>query len=149
MSNPLWIDKREPTHGVNSDGYADVSNRPCRTIWSNFTAQHNKDGTHKADLTADLSKMEQGTYTGNGTDPRTLTLTDTTLIPVVVFIFSADCAFTFWATPELLVTGDSLSTQGYISTAWIDSVATGAIILHAADQTNKTGIVYNYIVYGT
>lgn len=149
MSNPLYITLKESTHGVNSGGHPDVSNRPCRTIWSNFTAQHNKDGTHFSGLTTGAGVMEQGTYTGTGA-ALTVTLTNTALSIEFIRVFSAATAFTWWTTAEisLALTGVSISTQGVSGTNQIVAVTTGSFDLGTSTEVNDTGITYYYIVYG-
>lgn len=155
MSNPLWIGYKERTHGVNSNGYTDISNRPNRTIWSNFCTEHNKDGTHKEDLLDapalnTVWEMEVYTYQGNGADDRTITLQDTSIDVRFVRIFSADYAYTWFAfdTIHADYAGYSLSTQGYSAGNRIQAMGVGNFQIGSADEVNHNGTTFFYIVYG-
>jgi hypothetical protein len=67
MPEPVWVTYKETTHGVNGDGYADIFNRVERTLWThNFLAEHNKDGTHKFDISLSGWGIETGVYVGTG-----------------------------------------------------------------------------------
>lgn len=152
MANPLWINWKESTHGVNGDGYPDVSNRPARAIWANLTAQHNKDGTHKSAMAdADLSVMESYTYTGDGTDNRTISLQNANLEVHFLRIFSDDKAYTFFTDTNLIDGGFvplTMSTEGYAFSNYIQALGTGDFQVGSADQVNKNAETFYYIAYG-
>jgi len=150
MPNPTWISYRERTNGENSDGYPDVSNRPARTIWSNFTNQHDKTGTHKSDLTDGLCVMETDSYTGNATDNTDITLTNTDLDIKFLRVWSEESAF-FWYMTEDLDSEEvnlSLSSQGYLAAGRIKSIGTGTFRIGDSDDVNKNGSTYYYTAYG-
>jgi len=147
MATPIWINYRESTHGVNSGGYQDVSNRPSRTIWNNFCLQHNKDGTHKDDMVdADVLQMETGTYTGDGNDDRTITLTNTGLAVHFVRIFSEAYTHTWFATSDMA--GYAIKTEGYAGINRIQSMGTGEFEIGSDPEVNNSGTKFYYIVYG-
>jgi hypothetical protein len=150
MPNPNWITYRERTNGVNSDGYPDVSNRPARTIWSNFTNQHDKTGTHKSDLTDGLCVIETDSYTGNATDNTDITLQNADLDIKYLRIWSEESAF-FWYTTEeigVFMTNGSFSSQGHSADDRIKSIGTGTFRIGDSDDVNKNGSTYYFTAYG-
>lgn len=150
MAVPLWINYRESTHGVNSNGFSDISNRPSRTIWANFCTEHNKDGTHKADMIDTSSGLiEVGEYTGNETDDRTISLTNTDLYVIAVRIFDIRAGHSWFATKSMVATYDfAFSTEGYLAQDHIQDMGAGYFEIGASTDINETGVEYTYIAYG-
>jgi hypothetical protein len=140
MPVPRWITFRESTHGVNNDGFADVSNRPSRTLWSNFCAEHNKDATHKAGLSANTYLMEQGHYTGDGTGTVTVSFTESHLRAKFVRVFGLDGTSTFWVDDQMQEeTGEdyAIDTWGVSQSNVIeDARTTGELTFGTAMNTN-------------
>lgn len=64
--------------------YTDTKNRAGQELHTKFTARHDTDGHHHA-LNA-LCYGEEGTFEGDGTTSRAITLTDTDLIPKFVMV---------------------------------------------------------------
>jgi hypothetical protein len=147
MSTPAWILYKEPTHGVNGDGYVDVFNRPSRTIWNNFLMQHDKDGDHKSDLSTGMWRIEEYFYTGNSTNLRAISLINASLNIKFLRIFSASATHTIFIS-ENMPEGIALKTDGAVSLDWIKSVGTGTFTISDNADVNLTGITYYYVAYG-
>ena len=149
MANPIWITYRESTHGVNSNGYADVSNRPARTIWANFCVEHDKAGTHKSDMTTDplIWQMEAGTYAGDGTDNRQISLTNTNLDVKFVRIFSASYDYTWFAFANFPY-DTAICTEGHSAADTIQTMGVGFFEIGSDNEVNENGVTFYYIVYG-
>jgi len=148
MATPDWVHYREPCYGDSDPaGNADTFNRACKTIWSNFTAEHDKDGDHKSGLTSDLAPwyIEAKTYTGDGTGDRSITLTNAALDPKFTRVWDAVNAYTYFRTASMPATV-SMGTNGISYTDKITGEVLGTINISAGLNVNL--VVYYYVVYG-
>ncbi len=148
MATPDWVHYKEPCYGdTDPAGNADTFNRACKTIWSNFTAEHDKNGDHKSGLTDDLDPwyIEAKTYTGDGTGARTISLTNGDLDVQVVRVWDAVNAYTYFRTQGMPATV-SMGTNGISYTDKIIDMDTGEFDIDAGVNVNL--VVYFYVVYG-
>lgn len=143
MPEPGWVTYKETTHGVNSDGYADIFNRVERTLWTvNFLAEHNKDGTHKAALLTGVWEIETGTYTGTGAGTtQVVSLVNTSNTVQFFRGLSADVAYTFFASG----TNQEVYETDGSDTGEVVVIATGNITV--TGELNVLNRVYHYAVY--
>lgn len=150
---------REARTGANDpNGNPDNYNRVARALWTLFKVEHDKDGDHKSDLLTSSSKIEVGSYTGNGTDDRDITIGIAT--PDIVMIWSevVDAYFTpyspivwsssvfqiFEAVKSVTMLTDVISDPEYSD---LIQVVTGlfAFQIGANHTVNKNAETYYYL----
>jgi hypothetical protein len=156
MGTPVWINYKERCHGDSDpNGNEDTFNRANKTLWQNFSAhgtghtgEHDKDGDHCSDLLSDLgaASQESGTYTGTGAN-QTISLTDTGLVVKFVRVWSADSAYTWFASADMLYSY-SMSSQGITAEERITTLGTGSFAVGTSDDVNKSGVTFYYNVWG-
>jgi hypothetical protein len=148
MATPQWVHFKEPCYGdTDPAGNADTFNRACKTIWSNFTAEHDKDGDHKEGLTTDLDPwyIEAKTYTGDGTGARTIDLTNAHLDTQFVRVWDAANAYTYFRTHDMPA-NTSMGTNGISYTDKITAEDVGEFSVDAGLNVNL--VVFYYVAYG-
>ena len=151
MPTPDWVEYTEKRYGVGSTGNEDTFNRACRTLWDDmFTVQHDKDGDHKADLFPS-TKIEEGSYTGNGADDRNISLSDGTLDIKFMRVYSAEVAYTYIRTEGMA--GDNTKNTKYnpgvvFQADQIQSVGTGTFQVGTNAAVNTNLATYYYLVVG-
>ena len=96
--------------------------------------------------------IESGTYTGDGTNPRTIGLTNTALSPKYVYIGSDKGANnTFVISFQLYNPSSFCWTEGagpVINTTAITALSSGSFTVNDATYTNQNTTVYYYIAVG-
>lgn len=98
----------------NHPTFADIKNRAAKEIHARFIAEHDSNGKHLA--WNNLVYSEFGTFTGDGTDDRTIDLTDTELTPKFVQVLEIPPLTATGGGSELLTNPDfatDLSSWGF------------------------------------
>lgn len=148
IGTPRWIQYNESTSGVGTG--TDVFNRPSRDIWDTFQVGHEKTGAHKSSLTTDIWGYEEGTYTGNNTDDRNISLTDTNLDIKFIRIWCDRTGSPYsWVRTENIA-GDNAAAAfgaGTFTADMIQSVGTGTFQIGNGGLNNNAQD-YFYICYG-
>ncbi len=112
---PEWVEFTEKRFGDSDpNGNMDTFNRANKQNWGNLTAystapalgtgEHDRDGAHMSDLTSNSYQVDAGTYTGNGTDDRDISLSKSIDIKFIR-IWEGSTAGTWFKTASM--TGDS------------------------------------------
>jgi hypothetical protein len=154
MPTPDWVDYKDRCYGhADPGGEFDTYNKATKGFWKNFSAydsgtgEHNRDGTHMADLTDNVYVLETGTYTGNGTDDRNISLSDSGLDIKYIRIFEESTQGT-WFRSETMAGDATLETKVMSSiTDAIQSVSTPGVF-QVGLVLNVNLRVYYYILYG-
>ncbi len=150
MPTPDWINYDERDYGASDpNGNADVYNRPNIDLWENFTAQHDKDGVHKADLDDNLWKVEEGTYTGNGADNRNISLSASIDIKFIR-VWSEVVAYTFTVSEDM--SADDTRSEDLTVSFTADQIqsvsTTGQFQVGTHNAVNQNSATYFYVCYG-
>lgn len=139
MALPLKVEKNFVV-GSNDPFFPDVQNQELRYTWDLFRAEHAADGTHSF-----LAKVETGTFAGSPS-AQTVTLTDTTLLPTWVWLYSANDAYIYFAI-NTYSAGYAKRHDGLLRNYGITLTATG-FTLAAGSTLNLSGVDYYYIAWG-
>jgi hypothetical protein len=145
---PNWCEYYE-LRDANShpSGNSDVYNRPNRTIWDNFCAEHEKNGDHNDDV--ESSDFEEGTYVGNSVDDRDISLTDSSIDISFMRVFSSQVANNYWKSSDMAGDTTKSSAAGVFAADMIQDISTtGQFQVGTNAATNQNAVTYYYVVYG-
>jgi len=88
MAAPNWIAAGELIVAQNNPIFANTLGRPAQEIQENLLVEHDADGIHSA--RANGLHVECGSFTGNGTGGRTISLTNSNLTPKQVMCWQEE-----------------------------------------------------------
>lgn len=146
-----WVITERITGENDPDGHPDSFNRVCKQIWKIFAVEHDKDGDHKSDFITHYLQVEEGTYTGNATDDRTISLTDSNLKPILVIVLSDTATPIYFRVETSVMSGDN--TKAFLNTAFaanlIQDIGTGSFEVGDHANINTNDETYYYLVLGT
>lgn len=147
MAVPVgWDSTYEDLCGENDPyGRSDTANKYAKTLWTNFTAEHNEDdGSHK---TRPTQKVEEGTYTGLGTG-QTISLSDSSL-QIEDMMIVGD--LTEWPVirSTSMANSQEFNSTGLAANKITDISTTGEFTIGSDDAVDKVGETFYYTVWGT
>jgi hypothetical protein len=129
------------------DGNPDVANRPMRTFYRILGIQHNDDGTHG---TTNQLILEQGSYTGNATDDRVISLTNTNLLIKLILISGRIAKYPVFCSSIMTADNTKLLGSAAFAADLIQAIDTaGQFTIGADDTVNKNTETFDYVVFGT
>ena len=141
-----YVDQRELHDGASQpDARADILNRTYRALWTNFTAEHQKSGAHRTDLTTNLSKSEVISWGGDNSDNRNISLVNTSIDITFINVFDGTRFTCFKASNMAGDTTKLLSATAYAAN-YVQSVGTGTF--QVGTELNASGTTYIAIVIG-
>ena len=143
-----WVQDGEPWDADNHpDGNEDVFNRANRVIRDVIAEEHNDDGTHKTDTSAEIS---QDDYTGNGADDRTISITPNNRLILFMFALSRAASPVVCKTSAMDLVGDVTKSIGTASfqTNMLQTVSNmGEFTVGTDVSVNDSGVVFDYLCF--
>jgi hypothetical protein len=151
------IPREDRTAANDPNGNPDNYNRVARLLWNFFKVEHDKDGDHKSDFLASSAQIAVGSYTGNATDDRDISVSFT---PYVVMIWSeqTDAHFTplsplVWSSYlyNVVETGKAVTASFDIPDPVYENliqVVAGSSVFQIGDDdlVNKNGETFYYFI---
>jgi hypothetical protein len=149
-SDPTWITSSTLNRMIADDSASissdNIGNNVESFIWTEFIEEHDADGAHTTDPYAGFGRIESGTYTGNSTDDRDISLTYSIDIKYLLVISDTATA----ATRNESMSGDNTKREATAAfqANFIQSLGTGTFQVGNAAAINLTDTPFYYIAIG-
>ncbi len=147
LNNIQWCQTGERWDGENdTSGNPDNFNRANKVIYDVWCVNHNDDGSHKTD---DTIVMEQGSFAGNSTDNRDISLTNSALTIRFLMIAARGTEYPVIRTTNMSGDNSKELASNALQSNQIQSISTtGQFQVGADSAVNATGTTYDYIAIG-
>jgi len=152
MATPEWVQDGERWDGANDpNGNLDIMNRANQEIWDMFCVEHDKDGDH-FDFQSP-AVFESDSYSGNGTDPHNVSLTNSALQIKYLRVWCSTLSTPndeYWAWCTDTMSADETKTfenVGFVAD-WIQSIGTGTFQVGGDTGVNDSSETYHYLAIG-